>query len=157
MIAAQEIVERALTAAAHLHGCVVLVQSSSEAVLRWANSTMTTNGHTTSGRVTVIALANVDGGGFAAGVVSSSVTITDPAQLADLVRAAEASARDAGPAEDAMPLSLLVPAFLLSEIKRGFEVGFLIFLPFLVIDLVIAAVLMSMGMMMVPPAIVSLP
>ncbi len=55
------------------------------------------------------------------------------------------------------PLALLVPAFLLSEIKRGFEVGFLIFLPFLVIDLVIAAVLMSMGMMMVPPAIVSLP
>lgn len=55
------------------------------------------------------------------------------------------------------PLSVLVPAFLLSEIKRGFEVGFLIFLPFLVIDLVIAAILMSMGMMMVPPAIVSLP
>ena len=68
--------------------------------------------------------------------------------------------RDAAPRppqEDAMPLSLLVPAFLLSEIKRGFEVGFLIFLPFLVIDLVIAAVLMSMGMMMVPPAVVSLP
>jgi flagellar biosynthetic protein FliP len=57
----------------------------------------------------------------------------------------------------AQPLSVLVPAFLLSEIKRGFEVGFLIFLPFLVIDLVIAAILMSMGMMMVPPAVVSLP
>jgi flagellar biosynthetic protein FliP len=56
-----------------------------------------------------------------------------------------------------MPLSILVPSFLLSEIKRGFEVGFLIFLPFLVIDLVIAAILMSMGMMMVPPAVVSLP
>jgi flagellar biosynthesis protein FliP len=56
-----------------------------------------------------------------------------------------------------LPLSILVPSFLLSEIQRGFEVGFLIFLPFLVIDLVIAAVLMSMGMMMVPPAIVSLP
>ena len=54
-------------------------------------------------------------------------------------------------------LSVLVPSFLLSEIQRGFEVGFLVFLPFLVIDLVIAAVLMSMGMMMVPPAIVSLP
>ena len=61
------------------------------------------------------------------------------------------------PEAEAEPLSLLVPAFLLSEIKRGFEVGFLIFLPFLVIDLVIAAVLMSMGMMMVPPAVVSLP
>ncbi len=55
------------------------------------------------------------------------------------------------------PLSLLIPSFLLSEITRAFEIGFLIFLPFLVIDLVVAAVLMSMGMMMVPPAIVSLP
>jgi flagellar biosynthetic protein FliP len=54
-------------------------------------------------------------------------------------------------------LSLLVPSFLLSEIERAFQVGFIIFLPFLIIDLVVAAVLMSMGMMMVPPAIVSLP
>ena len=57
----------------------------------------------------------------------------------------------------AQPLSLLVPSFLLSEIERAFEIGFLIFLPFLIIDLVVAAILMSMGMMMVPPAIVSLP
>ena len=55
------------------------------------------------------------------------------------------------------PLSILVPSFLLSEIERAFEIGFLIFLPFLVIDLVVAAILMSMGMMMVPPAIVALP
>lgn len=55
------------------------------------------------------------------------------------------------------PLSILVPSFLLSEIARAFQIGFLIFLPFLVIDLVVAAILMSMGMMMVPPAIVSLP
>lgn len=55
------------------------------------------------------------------------------------------------------PLSIMVPAFLLSELSRAFEVGFVIFLPFLIIDLVVAAVLMSMGMMMVPPAIVSLP
>ncbi|WP_299147339.1 flagellar type III secretion system pore protein FliP [uncultured Tateyamaria sp.] len=55
------------------------------------------------------------------------------------------------------PLSVLVPSFLLSEIARAFQIGFLIFLPFLIIDLVAAAVLMSMGMMMVPPAIVSLP
>jgi len=55
------------------------------------------------------------------------------------------------------PLSVLVPAFLLSEIARAFEIGFLIFLPFLVIDLVVAAILMSMGMMMVPPAVVALP
>ncbi|MEM6309039.1 MAG: flagellar type III secretion system pore protein FliP [Pseudomonadota bacterium] len=55
------------------------------------------------------------------------------------------------------PLSVLIPSFLLSEISRAFQIGFLIFLPFLIIDLVAAAVLMSMGMMMVPPAIVSLP
>ena len=55
------------------------------------------------------------------------------------------------------PLSLLVPSFLLSEVERAFQIGFLVFLPFLVIDLVVAAILMSMGMMMVPPAIVSLP
>ncbi len=55
------------------------------------------------------------------------------------------------------PLSVLTPAFMLSEISRAFQIGFLIFLPFLIIDLVVAAVLMSMGMMMVPPAIVSLP
>jgi flagellar biosynthetic protein FliP len=61
-----------------------------------------------------------------------------------------------GPLAEA-PLSVLVPAFLLSEIQRAFEIGFLIFLPFLIIDLVVAAVLMSMGMMMVPPAIVSMP
>lgn len=55
------------------------------------------------------------------------------------------------------PLSVLVPAFLLSEIERAFQIGFLLFLPFLIIDLVVAAVLMSMGMMMVPPAAVALP
>jgi flagellar biosynthetic protein FliP len=63
---------------------------------------------------------------------------------------------DASPTAEA-PLSVLVPSFLLSEIARAFQIGFLIFLPFLIIDLVVAAVLMSMGMMMVPPAIVSLP
>ena len=55
------------------------------------------------------------------------------------------------------PLSTIIPSFLLSEMERAFQVGFLIFMPFLIIDLVVAAVLMSMGMMMVPPAIVSLP
>lgn len=55
------------------------------------------------------------------------------------------------------PLSLLVSSFILSEIARAFEIGFMIYLPFLIIDLVVSAVLMSMGMMMVPPVIVSLP
>ncbi|WP_371283291.1 flagellar type III secretion system pore protein FliP [Albidovulum sp.] len=54
-------------------------------------------------------------------------------------------------------LSLLVPSFMLSEISRAFEIGFLVYLPFLVIDLVVSAILMSMGMMMVPPAVVALP
>ena len=79
----------------------------------------------------------------------------DPSTV-DMLR--EAAPRQfEGVQEGTLPLAVLVPAFLLSEIRRGFEVGFLIFLPFLVIDLVIAAVLMSMGMMMVPPAVVSLP
>ena len=51
----------------------------------------------------------------------------------------------------------LVPAFMISELKRAFEIGFLLFLPFLIIDLVVASVLMSMGMMMLPPVVVSLP
>lgn len=61
------------------------------------------------------------------------------------------------PADEQAPLSVLIPSFMLSEISRAFQIGFLVFLPFLIIDLVVAAVLMSMGMMMVPPAIVSLP
>ncbi len=80
---------------------------------------------------------------------------TDP-RTVEMLREAAPRPQPAGEGAD-MPLPLLVPAFLLSEIRRGFEVGFLIFLPFLIIDLVVAAVLMSMGMMMVPPAIVSLP
>ena len=85
----------------------------------------------------------------------------DPATVDMLREAAPARAPETDTETDTeagpLPLATLVPAFLLSEVKRGFEVGFLIFLPFLVIDLVIAAVLMSMGMMMVPPAVVSLP
>ena len=54
-------------------------------------------------------------------------------------------------------IGLLIPAFMLTEIERGFEVGFMVFLPFLIIDLIVASVLMSMGMMMVPPVVVSLP
>jgi flagellar biosynthetic protein FliP len=63
--------------------------------------------------------------------------------------------------EDARPEQLpwraLLPAFLVSELKRAFEIGFLLFLPFLVIDMVVASLLMSLGMMMLPPNVVSLP
>jgi flagellar biosynthetic protein FliP len=62
------------------------------------------------------------------------------------------------PAEpEAIPLQLLVPAFMISELRRAFEIGFLLFLPFVVIDMVVASVLMSMGMMMLPPVVISLP
>ena len=56
-----------------------------------------------------------------------------------------------------LPLRTIVPAFMISELKRAFTIGFLLFVPFLVIDLVVASVLMSMGMMMLPPVIISLP
>ncbi|MDE1171509.1 MAG: flagellar type III secretion system pore protein FliP [Verrucomicrobium sp.] len=58
---------------------------------------------------------------------------------------------------EALPISVVVPAFMLSELKRGFEMGLLILLPFLVIDMVVASILMALGMMMLPPSTVSLP
>ncbi|CAK0764977.1 Flagellar biosynthetic protein FliP [uncultured Gammaproteobacteria bacterium] len=57
----------------------------------------------------------------------------------------------------ATPLQILVPAFMISEIKRAFEIGFLLFLPFLIIDMVVSSILMSMGMMMLPPTMVAIP
>ena len=67
-------------------------------------------------------------------------------------------AKEPAPAKpEDMSLRILVPAFMISELKRAFEIGFLLFLPFLIIDLVVASVLMSMGMMMLPPVVVSLP
>jgi flagellar biosynthetic protein FliP len=56
-----------------------------------------------------------------------------------------------------IPLQILVPAFMISELRRAFEIGFLLFVPFVVIDMVVASVLMSMGMMMLPPVVISLP
>ena len=63
------------------------------------------------------------------------------------------------PVEDmqAMPLRVVVPAFMISELRRAFEIGFMIFMPFLIIDLVTASILMSMGMMMLPPVMISMP
>lgn len=77
----------------------------------------------------------------------------DPATF----QALQAIRPDAGGPPSQAALSLLVPSFMLSEVSRAFQIGFLVFLPFLIIDLVTAAVLTSMGMMMVPPAVVSLP
>ncbi|NPV49068.1 MAG: flagellar type III secretion system pore protein FliP [Armatimonadetes bacterium] len=63
--------------------------------------------------------------------------------------------RPAGP--DEIPMRALVPAFILSELRSGFQIGFVLFIPFVVVDLVVASVLMSMGMMMLPPVMISLP
>lgn len=64
-----------------------------------------------------------------------------------------------GPYEEpmAIPVHIVIPAFMISELKRAFEIGFMLFLPFLIIDMVTAAILMSMGMMMLPPVMISLP
>lgn len=56
-----------------------------------------------------------------------------------------------------LPMRIVTPAFMISELRRAFEIGFLLFIPFLVIDLVVSSILMAMGMMMLPPAVVSLP
>lgn len=55
------------------------------------------------------------------------------------------------------PMRALIPAFMISELRRAFEIGFLVFIPFLIIDMVVASILMSMGMMMLPPVLISLP
>lgn len=55
------------------------------------------------------------------------------------------------------PYKMLIPAFMISELRRAFEIGFLIFVPFLIIDMLVASVLMAMGMMMLPPVVISLP
>lgn len=75
----------------------------------------------------------------------------------DLALFAEIRGLDGFASPDAIPLTLLVPAFVISELQTAFQIGFLILIPFLIIDLVVASVLMSMGMMMLSPMIISLP
>ena len=86
----------------------------------------------------------------------------DPSQLApasgpDPKLLAPATAGSDQGVTSPVPLRVLVPAFMVSELRRAFEIGFLIFVPFLIIDMVVASVLMSMGMMMLPPVIIALP
>jgi flagellar biosynthetic protein FliP len=57
----------------------------------------------------------------------------------------------------AIPITTLVPAFMISELRRAFEIGFLVYIPFIIIDMVVASILMSMGMMMLPPVMIALP
>jgi flagellar biosynthetic protein FliP len=96
------------------------------------------------------------------------MTQVRPTDLALFNSLSEASQRDRvatppppaadGTAEtEVVDLRVLIPAFMISELRRGFEIGFLIVLPFLVIDLIVATLTMSMGMMMLPPTVISLP
>ena len=75
----------------------------------------------------------------------------------ELALFAELAEYDPEVAGEALPLRVVVPAFVLSELKTAFQMGFLLFLPFLVIDLVISSVLLSMGMFMLPPVMISTP
>ncbi|MFC0180011.1 flagellar type III secretion system pore protein FliP [Thorsellia kenyensis] len=75
----------------------------------------------------------------------------------DIALFAKISNQPAFKTPDDIPLRVLLPAFVASELKTAFQIGFTIFIPFLIIDLVVASVLMSLGMMMVPPATISLP
>ena len=70
---------------------------------------------------------------------------------------AELSGEGPFESKDSIPLSIVLPSFITSELKTAFEIGFLIFLPFLVIDMVIASILMSLGMMMLSPMLISVP
>lgn len=81
----------------------------------------------------------------------------DQTREADLIMFAELGGYDSFQTDDEIPMKVLLPSFVTSELKTAFQIGFLVFIPFLVIDLVVASVLMSMGMMMLSPMLISLP
>ena len=81
----------------------------------------------------------------------------DQTREADLALFSDLGGHEPFESPEAVPLSVLIPSFITSELKTAFQIGFLIFIPFLVIDLVVASVLMSMGMMMLSPMLISLP
>ncbi len=85
------------------------------------------------------------------GFMMSHVRDQDLALFVDMAKLDDQELREG------MPLRVLIPAFMVSELRRAFEIGFLIFVPFLIIDMVVASILMSMGMMMLPPIIIALP
>jgi flagellar biosynthetic protein FliP len=75
----------------------------------------------------------------------------------DLLLFLAAAGKDKPAKAEEMPMHILIPSFVISELRTAFEIGFLVFIPFIVLDLVVASVLMSMGMMMLPPVMISLP
>ncbi|NRB42185.1 MAG: flagellar type III secretion system pore protein FliP [Pseudomonadales bacterium] len=94
---------------------------------------------------------------FDKGILPIKVFMLNQTRESDLQLYADISGAKPILDKDSVPLSLLIPAFVTSELKTAFQIGFLIFTPFVVIDMVVASVLMSMGMMMLSPMIVSLP
>jgi flagellar biosynthesis protein FliP len=89
---------------------------------------------------------------------AASTAIKSPsADKAPSAAAKKDTPNKADTAKSDVSLRALIPAFMISELRRAFEIGFLLFLPFLIIDMVVASILMSMGMMMLPPSIISLP
>jgi flagellar biosynthetic protein FliP len=91
------------------------------------------------------------------GVVPLKTFMLRQTRQADLALFVKISNSEPLQSAEEVPLRLLVPAYVTSELKTAFQIGFVVFIPFLIIDMVVASVLMSMGMMMVSPAIISLP
>lgn len=83
--------------------------------------------------------------------------MTEHAREEDLSLFLEMAGGEAPESPEDVSLRVLIPAFMISELRRAFEIGFLVFVPFIVIDMVVASILMSMGMMMLPPILISLP
>ena len=94
---------------------------------------------------------------LAEGVKPLRAFMLDQTREADLALFARIAKAPPMSGPDAVPLSILVPAFVTSELKTAFQIGFTIFIPFLIIDLVVASILMALGMMMVPPTTIALP
>jgi flagellar biosynthesis protein FliP len=91
------------------------------------------------------------------GAVPLKAFMLKQTRQADLALFVKLSRNEALQGPDDVPLRILIPAFVTSELKTAFQIGFAIFIPFLIIDMVVASVLMSMGMMMMSPAVISLP
>ena len=94
---------------------------------------------------------------FEKGVVPLKTFMLRQTRQADLALFVKISNSDALQSADEVPLRLLVPAYAISELKTAFQIGFVVFIPFLIIDMVVASILMSMGMMMLSPSVISLP
>ncbi|MDX1498778.1 MAG: flagellar type III secretion system pore protein FliP [Woeseiaceae bacterium] len=94
---------------------------------------------------------------FDRGIAPLRAFMLDQTRESDLALFASIAGRDDITSPDAAPLSIVIPSFMVSELKTAFQIGFLVFIPFLVIDLVVSSVLMSMGMMMLSPMLISLP